>query len=45
MCKLLIKLGDDESFEKIISLIFFAIKNKITLYNIFYDNYIKFKTL
>ena len=33
MCKLLIKLGDDESFEKIISLIFFAIKNKITLYN------------
>ena len=33
MCKLLIKLGDDESFEKIISLIFLAIQNKITLYN------------
>ena len=33
MCTTLIKLGDEESFEKIISLLLFAIKNKIDLYN------------
>ena len=33
MCTTLIKLGDEESFEKILSLILFAIQNKIELYN------------
>ena len=33
MCTILIKLGDEESFEKIISLLLFAIQNKIDLYN------------
>ena len=32
MCTTLIKLGDEESFEKIISLLLFAIQNKIDLY-------------
>ena len=34
MCTTLIKLGDEESFEKIISLLLFAIQNKIDLYQI-----------
>jgi len=33
MCTTLIKLGDEESFEKIISLLLIAIQNKIDLYN------------
>ena len=34
MCTTLIKLGDEESFEKIISLLLFTIQNKIDLYQI-----------
>ena len=33
MCTTLIKLGDDESFEKTLSLLLIAIQNKIDLYN------------
>jgi hypothetical protein len=33
MCVTLIKLGDEESFEKVITLLLFAIQNKIDLYN------------
>ena len=33
MCATLIKLGDDESFEKTLSLISYSIQNKIELYN------------
>ena len=33
MCTTLIKLGDEESFEKILSLISYSIQNKIELYN------------
>ena len=33
MCATLIKLGDEESFEKTLSLISYSIQNKIELYN------------
>ena len=33
MCATLTKLGDKETFEKILSLLFFSIQNKIELYN------------
>ena len=33
ICTTLIKLGDKESFEKIITLLLYAIQNKIDLYN------------
>ena len=33
MCAILVKLGDEESFDKILSLITYSIQNKIELYN------------
>ena len=33
MCETLIKLGDEDSFDKILSLISYSIQNKIELYN------------
>ena len=33
MCAILVKLGDEESFDKILSLITYSIQNKVELYN------------
>ena len=33
MCATLVKLGDEESFEKTLSLISYSIQNKVELYN------------